>query len=57
MRISDEDDINHSELIQILGTSFVAMIRGGRFTSKQKKKIERITAAARKREDARRNGR
>ncbi|MFD7443902.1 hypothetical protein [Streptomyces sp. NPDC059909] len=51
MRITDKDDINHTELARILGISMRAAIRG-RFTTRQQARINQILEQARKREQA-----
>lgn len=54
MRISDRDDINHGEAARILGITAVAVLKGGRFSARQKRRIDRIVEQARERENARR---
>lgn len=54
MRISDQDDINHSEAVQVFGIGFMAALRGGRLTSRQKRRIEVLAERARVREDKKR---
>lgn len=54
MRITENDDINHAEAVRIGRIAAVAALRGGVMTTKQEKTIDRILAAAKKREDAKR---
>ncbi|MGS2587070.1 hypothetical protein [Streptomyces hebeiensis] len=54
MRISDYDDINHTEAARVLGISLVAALRGGELTTRQMRKLDRIAEKATKREDAKR---
>ncbi|MFJ8309799.1 MULTISPECIES: hypothetical protein [unclassified Streptomyces] len=54
MRISDRDDINHSEAARIFGITAVAVLKGGRFSARQQRRIDRIVEQARERENAKR---
>ncbi|GAA2118377.1 hypothetical protein [Streptomyces synnematoformans] len=56
MPISNQDDINHRELARILGITGMAMLRGGRLTDRQKRRIDEITRRAKEREDKKRTG-
>lgn len=50
MPISDRDDINHRELARVLGITVVAALRGGHFSARQQRTIERIAEGAEVRE-------
>ncbi|MCZ4099859.1 hypothetical protein [Streptomyces sp. H39-C1] len=50
MRITDYDHVNHREMTQILAIVSVAALRKGELTTRQKQRIDRILAAATKRE-------
>ncbi|MFK0178580.1 hypothetical protein ACIQVR_21665 [Streptomyces xanthochromogenes] len=52
MRINDRDPINHTEAARILGITAVAALKGGRFSARQQRRIDRIVEQAREREDA-----
>jgi hypothetical protein len=54
VRITDRDDINHAEAARIGRIAAVAALRGGVLTTKQQNTIDRILAAAKKREDKKR---
>ncbi|MEV5940316.1 hypothetical protein [Streptomyces sp. NPDC051994] len=52
MRISDRDPVSHSEAARILGITAVAVLKGGRFSDRQQRRIDRIVEQARERENA-----
>jgi hypothetical protein len=54
MRISDRDDVSHSEAARIFGITAVAVLKGGRFSARQQRRIDRIIEQAREREAAKR---
>lgn len=54
MPINDQDDINYGDLAQIGAISIVAMIRGGNYTYRQKRRLTRLAEQAKKREDKKR---
>ncbi|WP_406345519.1 hypothetical protein [Streptomyces sp. NBC_00648] len=54
MPISDRDDINHRELARIVGITAVAVLKGGRFSARQQKRIDQIIDRAHERETAKR---
>jgi hypothetical protein len=56
MRITDADDLSHGDVARIARITVVAALRGGVFTTRQKKAIDRITEQAKKREAKKRNG-
>jgi hypothetical protein len=51
VKITDRDDINHTEALRIGRITAMAVIRGGVLTTAQQKAIDRILANAKKRED------
>lgn len=54
MTISDRDDINHRELARVLGISVMAALRGGHFSARQQRTLERIAEGAEVRESEKR---
>lgn len=54
MRITDNDDVNHTEAVEIGRITAVACLRGGVLTTRQQNRIDSILARAKKREDKKR---
>lgn len=54
MRVTDKDDINHTEALRLGRIAAVAALRGGVMTTRQQQAADRILAKAKAREDKRR---
>lgn len=54
MRITDNDDVSHTEAVRIGRIVAMAAVRGGELTTRQQNTIDRILARAKAREDKKR---
>ncbi len=54
MKITDRDDINHTEALEIGRILAMAAIRRGVLTTRQENRIDKILARAKAREDKKR---